>query len=303
MTELCEKVAFALAGSDDNGCPFCPGEEVKHDRITYGGEKNDSKYLRWNMADPSYAREEKKEPKTLEKNNGYPGAIKSPVLNSRYKKKDSVKGKIAFKHDKHGIYGYEAHHCISGNEILKDVWNEGILEGTGLDRIITNADKLYKGQTGYTINNAKNGVYLPSYPRKYSGKWEPMDDEVKYQIMKLAMEEGEGQAHIGCHTGHENTAGQDYPTIIKEELTAIKDRILSKKEECPFSEGADGGDNKYIPPYKINLWLDILSQNINKKLTAKNPTNWPYFISGYAKKYYKDFTKGVVDPINDFDKE
>ena len=279
MTEICESVAFALAGKDDNGCPFCPGEETKHDYISYGGAKNDVDNLRWNMSKPSHKRELEKEAKTLEKSSGYPEAIKSPVNNSGYKKKSSVQGKLAYENKEHGIYGYEAHHCISGNEILKD---------HPLDKIIMNKGNKYKGQTGYTINNAKNGVYLPSYPRKYYGKWEDMDSVEKYNIMALAMEAGEGQAHIGCHTGHKSDGGKDYPSMIQEELKAISDRVAKKSDECPFCVDNDGkADKPFIPPYKINLWLDVLSQDIESELTGAVAT-WPYFISRYAKDYYNN---------------
>lgn len=287
MTEICEKVFFSLASDDDNGCPFCPGEEVKHEYVSYGGAKNNVDNLRWNMAQPSHAREKEKESKTLEKSNGYPSPIKSPVDNSGYKKKSSIKGKLAYENDEHGIYGYEAHHCISGNEILK---------GTALDKVITNEGGKFKGQTGYTINNATNGVFLPSFPRKYFGKWEPMDEKEKYKIMALAMDAGEGQAHIGCHTGHDNDGGKDYPTMIKEELAAISKRVSEKTDECPFCVENGSHKKPFIPPYKINQWLDVLSNDIKNELLGP-VESWPYFISGYAKDYYKE-KMGSVDSLD-----
>jgi len=277
MTEILEGVAVHIDSSNDENCPFCPAEEINHDWKTYGGEKNSSSMLRKYMKDPKkiFSQETKVRPKE----NGYPDSNPSPKNTRR-----------AYSNAEHGEYGYEAHHSISGKEILS---------GEPLENIISNASKEYKGQIGYSINNAANGVFLPSYPRKYRGKWSAMEDEKKYKIMSLAMAAGEGQAHIGSHGGHEHSPGQDYPSVIKENLAAIKDRILSKREGCPFCEDADGDSNKFVPPYKVNIWLDLLSKNIERKLTS-SVNSWPYFISGYAKQYYLDVTASNVDPEDDF---
>ena len=73
-----------------------------------------------------------------------------------------------------------------------------------------------KKDTGYSINNAANGVFLPSWDRarwgtgKPDGKWGDQDDDIKYEIMKIAMRGLVGQAHIGSHDGkvHSETSRQ-----------------------------------------------------------------------------------------------
>jgi len=163
-----------------------------------------------------------------------------------------------------------------------------------IEKIIANESGDYKGQTGYTINNAANGVYLPSYPERYSGS----EDE-KYEIVKLAMAAGKGQTHIGGHSGHDNASGKDYPKIIKKELTAIVDRINIKSEECPFCVEDDGKPKKpFIPPYKVNQWLDNLSKDIKSDLTGQ-VVDWPYFVSKYAKKYYIEVMANLGDPLDE----
>lgn len=55
-------------------------------------------------------------------------------------------------------------------------------------------------------------------------------------------------------------------TVIKEGLSAIKDSFFSKRDGCPFCEDSDGGDKKFIPPYKLNVWLDLLAKEISGEL-------------------------------------
>ncbi|SMF61150.1 A nuclease family of the HNH/ENDO VII superfamily with conserved AHH [Alteromonadaceae bacterium Bs31] len=266
MTELLEKIQIHLDSPDSEDCPFCPGKETKHEWKTFKGEDNNSGTLRDAMNKPSrcgHAQQTGAKPKDGKypnQNKDNPRPSPNPIYsNSQY-----------------GAYSNQAHHCISGNEIMK---------GHPLEDIITNKSGDYKGQTGYTINNAANGVFLPSYPANYSGS-----EDDKYKIMKIPMAANKGQAHIGGHSGHEHAVGNDYPTAIKKELTAIKRRVLQKSEECPFCVENDGTAKKpFVPPYGVNQWLDNLSKRIDGKLTGPVKT-WPYFISKYAKKYHKEQT-------------
>jgi hypothetical protein len=275
MTELAEKIQVHLDNPDSDDCPFCPGKETEHKWITIKGEKNDSGILRKAMVDPtrcSHAQQSGAKPK----DGVYPNQGKDKPQNNPHP---------IFHHAKYGNYSNQAHHCISGNEIMK---------GTPLEKILANEKGDYLGQTGYTINTAANGVYLPSYPEKYSGS---MDD--KYDIMKLAMAAGKGQAHIGGHTGHEHAVGSDYPTEIKKELDALEKRILNKSEECPYCVEGDGAPKKpFIPPYKVNQWLDTLSKDISRDLKGPVKT-WPYFISRNAKRYHLECSSMESDPMDD----
>ncbi|VUD66203.1 hypothetical protein TDB9533_03529 [Thalassocella blandensis] len=269
MTELKEKIAIHIANPDSEDCPFCPAKEKDHPWKTVKGAKNSSKALRDSMNNPArcgYAQQTNAKPK----DGKYPNQIPDIAQPSP----DPI-----YSHPDYGRYGDQAHHCISGNEIMK---------GHALEKILTNESGDYKGETGYTINNAANGVYLPSYPENYSGS----EDE-KYEIVKHAMIAGKGQVHIGGHTGHEHAVGQDYPSAIKEELSKLKDRVVMKSEECPFCVDNDGKAKKpFVPPYKVNQWLDSLSKDIKKDLTGP-VKKWPYFISKYAKRYYNEAAKAT----------
>ncbi|WP_196137597.1 AHH domain-containing protein [Aliikangiella sp. G2MR2-5] len=280
MTQIGEKIQIHLDNPDSEDCPFCPGKETKHEWKTFKGADNDGGILREAMNNPkrcNYAHQSGARPK----DGKYPNQNIS---------EERPSPSPIFENSEHGEYGNEAHHCISGNEIMK---------GHAIEKAITKGDK-YKGDTGYTINNGDNGVFLPSYPKKYSGKWGVKSDSEKYKIMKLAMDAGKGQVHIGGHKGHGiDGYCESYPDEIKKRLTLLKDRVGEKSEECPFCVESSGKPKKpFVPPYKVNQWLDNLSKNIEKKLTS-SPSTWPYFISKYAKKYFKELSQAAADPLDD----
>lgn len=274
MTELMEKIQIHLDSPDSDDCPFCPGKETEHKWITVKGINNSSGVLRSSMNAPE-SNGCVQEKGTKPKDGNYPNQNKDVAKPSP---------SPIYTHPDHGDYGNQAHHCISGNEIMKD---------HEIEKIIANVSGKYKGQTGYTINNAANGVYLPSYPTKYAG-----NPDQKYEIVKLAMAAGKGQTHIGGHSGHNDPGIEDYPTKVKAQLTVLQRRIELKSEECPFCVENDGKSKEpFIPPYKTNQWLDNLSGTIKYKLTCP-AANWPYFISKYAKRYCNEVLAEYGDPLD-----
>jgi hypothetical protein len=274
MTELMEKIQIHLDKPDSEDCPFCPGKETEHKWVTVKGIQNSSGKLRTSMNKPE-ANGCVQEGGTKPKDGVYPNQNKDEAKPSP---------NPIYTHAVYGDYGNQAHHCISGNEILK---------GHEIEKIIANESGDYKGQTGYTVNNAANGVYLPSYPENYSG-----NDDEKYDIVKLAMAAGKGQTHIGGHSGHSNPGAEDYPRKVKSQLAVLVRRIELKSEECPFCVENDGKAKKpFIPPYKTNQWLDNLSGKIKKNLTC-SAASWPYFISKYAKRYHNEVSVPLGDPLD-----
>lgn len=290
--EALENISIALHEKGDDACPFCPGKEEKKWK-TYQGQKNSSKILRECMNKPE------KEACAQQA-----GARPKDGTEERQSKDDAKPSpNPIFSDEKYGDYSDQAHHAISGNEIMK---------GHRIEKVITKGG-LFTGDTGYTINNCANGVYLPAYPKKYRGIWGKRaypksypaqdgsgtimvnnlkdDKNFKLNVMKPAMD-SKGQAHIGNHKGHYieelEKYNKTYPQAIKRELNAIIRRVINKGKECPFCTESDGTKKKpYLPPYKVNQWLDNLSVSIEKKLTA-SPGNWPYFISEIARDYFKE---------------
>lgn len=294
MTELIEKIAVTMHPAGDEACPFCPGKK-EDDWKTTKGAGNSSTKLRAYMNNPktnNYAQQSGARPKDGKEGRQSPDQEKpnpSPIFNS----------------SQFGEYGDQAHHAISGNEIMK---------GHKIEDVITKGSD-FKGDTGFTINNCANGVYLPAYPKSFKGIWgspkypkyypsvdgsDPVkidnvidDQKFKLDVMKPAMNQS-GQAHIGGHEGFyiEDLPGfeRSYPAIVKDELDKIHLRVKQKGEECPFC--SEGGKPKkpFVPPYKVNQWLDNLSADVARKLTSA-PAMWPYFISQIAMDYFKDLKR------------
>ena len=316
MTEFVELVALSQHIEDNPKCPFCPGVEEPEWK-TYTGKENSSKELRACMNNPDrndYSQQNtsgaaRPKDKGVEKT---PHDKKTQQFRQSPDENDISPGEKEtppiFHMDKYGPYRNEAHHCISGNEIMK---------GHAIERVITKNSR-FKKDTGYTINNAANGVYLPSFPKAYRGIWgkkwsgsesvssktypvydgsDPKvitskedDNNFKYEIMKEAMKAGKGQAHIGSHGGFYiedlDEYNVSYPKVIKKELSAIFRRVVNMGKDCPFCVNTKGEPQKpFLPPYKVNQWLDDLAKSIKNDLVAA-PDTWKYFISAIARDYF-----------------
>lgn len=265
--EAGEAVNVSLHKEGDPECPFCPGKKEDAWK-TFKGKDNDSGTLRDAMNKPSrcgFAQQTGARPKD--------GKEERQAVDV-----EKISPNPIFNHSVYGDYGNQAHHAISGNEIMK---------GHSIEKIIKNEDGTYDGDTGYTINNCANGVYLPSAPSAgYKGSWRSQTDEFKLEAMKPAMNKC-GQAHIGGHEGHSLPGGDTYPSAIKKKLDEIVLRVVQKSKECPFCVTGDGNPKKpFIPPYKVNQWLDNLSNKTAGHLKSTDPLKWNYFISGLAKAYH-----------------
>lgn len=181
----------------------------------------------------------------------------------------------------HGDFGDQAHHAISGNEIMK---------GEAIEKLIQASDLVEK-DTGYSINNCANGVYLPDKPKKFAGKWGGMDYDKKLEIMKLPMKASKGQAHIGPHKGHLDPGMESfhrtYPDAVKEMLEDLRKRVLLWPAHCPVCQEDDEQKSPLPPPYRLNGYLDGLSKKVMGHLTAA-PSSWEYFVSKYSKDYHKE---------------
>ena len=297
MTEMAEGMAIALHSENNPECPFCPGKEEKKWK-TYKGVDNSSGKLRSAMNNPK--KDEFSQQAGARPKDGQDGRQNI----------DSEKPspKPIFSKSKYGDYFDQAHHSISGNEIMK---------GHRIESVIKKGS-IFTGDTGYTINNCANGVYLPAYPKKYHGIWggktypktypvldggSPVvvknllnDKAFKLSVMKPAMDKV-GQAHIGNHKGHYiedlDKYNKTYPRVVKNELNKIVSRVIQKGKECPFCVDTKGKPKQpFVPPYKVNQWLDNLSVDIAKKLQS-SPKKWTYFISEIA----KDYCKEIIIPL------
>ncbi len=63
---------------------------------------------------------------------------------------------VGFFHDDYGAYSPEPHHLIPGNEAMKGHEIEKYLKKGGSSKV--------RADTGFNINDAQNGIWLPSIP-------------------------------------------------------------------------------------------------------------------------------------------
>ena len=265
-------ISPAIAHTEpEENCPFCPGKEEEKWK-TFPGAKNSGSTLEKNMENP--------------KRNGFAqsrGARKKDGLDGRQNVDEPprIKPKPIYENGEYGEFGSQAHHAISGKEIL---------ENEPIEKLLVEGSEIEK-DTGYNINNCANGVHLPAYPKNYPGGWGAETDTVKkLEVMIPAMDHA-GQAHISSHTGHLDLGQEDfhseYVSTGKELLEEIKDRVMLWSGECFLCKDSSGEPKKpFVPPYKINQYMDNLSDAIIKHL--KLPAiSWEFFISSYAKEYHK----------------
>jgi hypothetical protein len=199
---------------------------------------------------------------------------------------------VIHHHSKYGDYGDQAHHALSGNQIL---------DGHPIETLIDISHGAIDEDTGYSVNNCANGVCLPAYPKSYGKrgatvKWSAEEPELKHTIMEEAMKAGKGQAHIGEHDiaydPDDETVAKihhtTYPAEAKRMLAELYDVITRRWiPECPWCNEGDPPKKKdpLPPPYRVNKSLDDVSSSLITHVTSA-PANWEYFISPYARDYH-----------------
>jgi hypothetical protein len=265
MTEMVEGIAIAMVHvTPDDKCPFCPGETKNEDFTTYGGKDNNSKKLRTIMENPSELVNEQsncrpKEGKARQQNKD------GPKLESDISNGDTY-------------YSFQAHHAIPGNQALKTVT-------PSIQKYIIAGEKIVK-DTGYSVNNCANGVFLPSYPKQYRGKWSGMDGTNKQKIANEAMKKFKAQFHCGEHDididGLDPTTHTNYVKYVKGRLKNLHGALVSWEKVCPFDDNSK--KKKHWGNVLIHNGLDGISCSIQKQLKGSKKS-WRFFISRYAKNY------------------
>jgi hypothetical protein len=167
------------------------------------------------------------------------------------------------------------HHLIPGNESLKQ---SEILPW------IFASDEI-EADIGYDVNNAVNGVWLPSNNAMRSNAEPPRpcswdNDKVKTDYVILAMDESDGHFH-DRHV--------DYSKFVVKVLNKIANRMLGLpflNMDCPYvTEPAPSGKAK--PPYFLYIRLNGVSQRLATHLAASAPQQAFLFTSELVKEYWK----------------
>lgn len=176
MTQLAEQFGTPDAPADSGKCPFCTSEKNVTYK-TYPGAENNSDILEKIMTNP--ARLLEMQPECRPKSSATKDEGQNRDENEYYD--DASKAR----------YSTQAHHIISGNQIMG---------GEPIETFIKKGD-LIKADTGYSINNHDNGIWLPSkpYDRPWPGAATDPDWAERLSIARRPMEKGMGQWHLGPH--------------------------------------------------------------------------------------------------------
>jgi hypothetical protein len=261
---------------DPEKCPFCPPEELKTYK-TYAGEDNDSTVLRDIMLNPD-SLTTKQQGARIKNGEGQNQDKSPPRLLPMDTDGAPCWLDIASEH-KFGWFSSEAHHLISGKQALKGhAFEQWITEGT------------IKGPTGYSINNADNGVHAPSVPEKYKGTWGALHTDIKQKAAYWIMGKTGIQFHKGPHNIMDKTNDRDelyhmkYNIYIKEKLDNMNTCMELWQMTCPV---CDDTEELPQPTARVNAALDHLSKFLEKKIRFP-ASEWDIFLSTLALLYHID---------------
>ena len=280
MTELNEIIAVAKPHTEeDEECPFCP-EEPPSEYKTFPGVKNNSETLAKNMENPDSfgvsGREATARPKLGEKHQQNPPSNKDELKEPHPIHTHSTDPAI-------GDYSCEAHHLISGKQALAKA-------GHKFERWICKGDTIEK-DTGYSVNNPDNGIWLPSIPENMKGgKWGKIKKyKKKQEIAEHVMEAKQMQFHKSHHRikdEGEDQMHKTYDDFLIGMLKQMDDRMILWSKECPFCKDGDKPKEKFQPSVRANQALDNLSRVTKRHITGPRQT-WDIFISKLARDYHK----------------
>jgi hypothetical protein len=162
------------------------------------------------------------------------------------------------------------HHLIPGNESLK--------QSNVLDWIFE-SDKI-TADVGYDVNNAENGVWLPSNNgMRGNPKWGNQD--VKKWYVLNAMDEAEGHFH--------DRHGDPYSKTVTKILNKIADRMNGVKilnMDCPYNNKKAKNSDKFEPPFYLYVRLNGVSARCKKHLTHTAKQQRFLYTSKLVKLYW-----------------
>lgn len=300
--EICEIIAPAVSHNETNNeCPFCPPPEENEKKFTtYAGIAKSENKLKDIMADPSIleSKDSGARPKKGESNQQQPSSTKlQPVP--------------PLEHPIFKAYTYEAHHLIPGKEKVAPNSTTEVMNGHPIEKWIIEGDKIDR-DTGYSINNSDNGVWLPSAPlnckknranpkpeRPWASEAKAKNDpsalnlDEKNEVAIYAMNKGAGQFHYGQHKVlNEEGIHYTYAKEVKDRLTALEKEFAAWSLVCLCDkEQSNPPDPPFKPTWKINEKLDLISMWIEIDIHLMPTNTWTYFISTFAMRAAKNKCK------------
>ena len=163
------------------------------------------------------------------------------------------------------------HHLIPGNQSLK---KSGVVPYLGCDKVIEkfgSASKIEDEKTvGYSVNDASNGVWLPSpYALSMKGEW-PTDPAKKNAYVMAAIDSTGGNCQF--HFNHKPYGDAVRP--ILDELGA-KLQLITESGAC--KEADANKSNKFKPPMGLKSRLNHISEQLRRITSGTkdgSPTIW-----------------------------
>lgn len=221
--------------------PFCPAKKNKEHYTTYGGAKNNSINLAKFIEAPNkFATSIESDARPKNGETGKDGRPNQTFTDNEQEKLNTI---LKTKSRK---CKWQAHHAFSGDQCLK---------GHDVEKFIIAGDKL-KYDTGYSVNNPQNGVWLPSGFNMI--KW-PSDPAEKYKLSKSAMDEFQRQFHLGHHDitvdvdGLDPAVHEKYVNFVKRHLSNLHTILLTWLTGCPEE---DKKEKKHLGNPMIHAALD-----------------------------------------------
>lgn len=277
MAEIAEAIAVPVGHSAPNpDCPFCPNEEPEG-FTTYPGEKNNSDKLGKIMESPTELTSEQEGCRPKD------GNPMRQATSTQQKKPNPIYSCVidGIMH----VYSCEAHHAISGKQAM---------DGEAVEQWISKKKKKdyeIEKDTGYSINNADNGIWLPSLPEHLKGGgWGKIKDkEKRKEIAFRVMRSKKLQWHKGPHNIRDKDGLFDdedeiarYDKWVKDELEEIDGVIVAWSDECLETKKRKKKGEDLRANHKVHDILDTLSEIIRKMKLKGPPSTWRIFVSRLA---------------------
>jgi hypothetical protein len=155
------------------------------------------------------------------------------------------------------------------------------------------------------VNNAENGVHVPSIPRTFrkggecyaAGKrWSGLAPEKQEEIAFVVMRKMKKQFHVGNHhIDDDEPEVHDemelihnlYDEFLKGLLLTLSNRVQIWANHCENYDKKHKRDSGcYQPSVRINRVLDNLSAYMKNEISGKPPERWRIFLSELAKSYH-----------------
>jgi hypothetical protein len=178
--------------------------------------------------------------------------------------------KIGHTEAKHQVIA-NPHHLVPGNESLK--------QSTELLPWIFESKGKIKNDIGYNVNNAANGIWLPSNNgMRGQSRWSNKKFKLKYVV--LAMDKAGGHFH--------DRHGNPYSSSVTKILNTIANRMngIDAVADCPYKTEKDNKDGKFKPPYALVARLNGVSTRLRGYLLAGSTPQGSFYTSKLVLYYW-----------------